>query len=275
MPRLVAARGLAPGRHGVAAAGGLALATAVRMVDGVHGDAADGRADAQPALAAGLAQLDVLVLEVADLADRGHAVQVDAADFAAHQADLGVVVLAAQDLSEGAGGAADLAALAGLELDVVDLGADGDVADRERVAHEDVRVLAAQQLRANLQAVRREDVALLAVGVDQEGDAGGAVRIVFDRGDLGGDPGLVALEVDGAVAALVAAADVAGGDAAVVVAAAGAGALLDERALRLVSRDLLEAVLGHASLAGSRGLEQLDAHGWGTSCLRVSKDGGR
>src|SRR5690606_11633124 len=47
-----AALGLAPGRGRVATAGGLALTTAVRVVDGVHGHATGLRADALPPVAA-------------------------------------------------------------------------------------------------------------------------------------------------------------------------------------------------------------------------------
>ena len=75
------------------------------------------------------------------------------------------------------------------------------------------------QAVADLQAVRRQDVALLAVGVDEQGDARRAVRVVLDGGDARRHAVLVALEVDDAVAALVAAAAVAVGDAALVVAA--------------------------------------------------------
>ena len=55
-----------------------------------------------------------------------------------------------------------------------------------------------------------------------QGDAAGAVRIVFDADDLGRHVVLAALEVDQAVVALVATADVTAGDAAGVVAAAAA-----------------------------------------------------
>ena len=55
----------------------LALAAAVRVVAGVHDGAADGRADAHVALAAGLAKVDVLMVDVADLADDCGAVHAD------------------------------------------------------------------------------------------------------------------------------------------------------------------------------------------------------
>src|SRR5438128_3707492 len=60
----------APRRDRVTAALGLALAAAVRVVDGVHRRTADGGALALPAAPAGLADVDVLVVGVADLADR-------------------------------------------------------------------------------------------------------------------------------------------------------------------------------------------------------------
>ena len=63
---------------------------------------------------------------------------------------------------------------------------------------------------ARLQAVRGQDVALLAVDVVQQGDAGRAVRIVLDRIDLGRNAVLVAAEVDQPVRPLVAAAADAG-----------------------------------------------------------------
>ena len=67
-----------------------------------------------------------------------------------------------------------------------------------------------------LQPVRRDDVALLAVGVVQQRDPRGAVGVVLDVRDLGRHAVLVvATEVDDAVGALVAAALVAGGDPAV------------------------------------------------------------
>jgi hypothetical protein len=48
----------------------LALAAAQRVVDRVHRHTSHGRTLALPAVAAGLAELDQLVLGVADLADR-------------------------------------------------------------------------------------------------------------------------------------------------------------------------------------------------------------
>src|SRR3954447_16178615 len=99
---------LAPRRHRVAAAGGLALTTAVRVVDRVHHDTTDGRALALPAHPAGLAPVDVRLLGVADLADRRAAAQVDVAHLAGRHAELGVRPVLADELHAGTGRAGDL-----------------------------------------------------------------------------------------------------------------------------------------------------------------------
>ena len=93
--------------------------------------------------------------------------------------------------------------------------------------------------RAHLQANRLQDVALLAVEIMNQSDAGRAVRIVFDRRNLARYPILLALEVDQAQHLLVAAALMAHGQVALV--AASAGALLDrqKRLVRPIRRQVV------------------------------------
>src|SRR5690606_14494325 len=82
------------------------------------------------------------------------------------------------------------------------------------------------------QFVRREDVALLAVGVVQQRDPGSAVRVVLDVSDLRRHAILVgATEVDDAEGALVSTADVARRDPAAGVATAALGERAHERLL--------------------------------------------
>src|SRR5688500_4459355 len=107
----------------MAAAGGLALAAAHRMVYRVHHHAAVVRPEAAVARAPGLAPRDVLVLEVAHLADRRVAVDVDPAHLAGRETNLCVAALARHQLGAGARRTHHLTTLAGLELDVVQLGA--------------------------------------------------------------------------------------------------------------------------------------------------------
>ena len=81
MAAACAAFGLAPWRHRVPTAGGLALATTEWVVDRVHGDASGLGTDTLPAVAAGLADGDELGLGIADLTERAPAVDGHAAHF--------------------------------------------------------------------------------------------------------------------------------------------------------------------------------------------------
>src|SRR4051812_20094543 len=227
------ALGLAPRGHRVASTRGLALATAVRVVDGVHDHTADGGALALPPHPAGLAPVDVRLLGVADLADRRAAAHVDEPHLARGHAERGARALAGDQLGADAGRAGDLRTAAGPQLDAVDGRADRDVAQRQVVAGLDVGADAGLDDGPLGQVLRRDDVALLAVGVVQQRDPRGAVGVVLDVRDLGGHAVLVvATEVDDAVGTLVTAALVPGGDPALVVAAALLGQRTRQRLLR-------------------------------------------
>src|SRR5690606_3757734 len=211
LPAAGAALGLARRVDRVATTRGLPLTTAVRVVDRVHRDTADGGALALPPHAARLAPVDVRVLDVAHLADGGAAAHVDVADLPGRHAQLRVGAVLRHELHARTGRPRDLGAAAGAELDRVDHGAGGDVAQRQVVADLDVGARTRLHDVALLQPGRRDDVALLAVGVVQQRDAAGAVRVVLDVRDLRRDAVLVvAPEVDHAVGALVATALVPG-----------------------------------------------------------------
>src|SRR5256884_59867 len=83
--------------------------------------------------------------------------------------------------------------------------ADRDRARTQRVSGPDLCCGPRGDDVAHRQAARGQDVALLAVPVVEEGDPRGPVRVVLDAGHPGGDPVLVALEVDQPIPAFVAA----------------------------------------------------------------------
>src|SRR6059058_2898439 len=72
----VALGGFAPLGLGLASSGCPAFAATVRVVHRVHGGSAHLRSSAEPSLAPGLAQADVLMVHVADLPNRRKAVDV-------------------------------------------------------------------------------------------------------------------------------------------------------------------------------------------------------
>jgi hypothetical protein len=130
--------------------------------------------------------------------------------------------------------------------------ADGDVADRQRVARLDRRLGAGHHGGTHLEPARGEDVAALAVGVAHQRDVRRAVRVVLDALDLRRDAVLVAHEVDDAVVVLVATTLVAHRDVAVVVAAGMLELRLQQRRFRLALVEVLVHHLHHGAAARAR-----------------------
>ena len=86
---LVTQCGLAPGSNRAAAAdGSAALTTTVGVVIGVHNRTTDGGTDTHVTGTASLTDVDVLVVQVANLTDAGGAVGADIANFAGGQTNL-------------------------------------------------------------------------------------------------------------------------------------------------------------------------------------------
>src|SRR3954447_21934001 len=231
------------------------------MVDRVHGLAACLRAHAQMALTARLADRDVLMVGVADDADGGAALRAHLAHLARGQAQGGVTALLGHQLHAHAGRARELRAAPRLELDVVDQGADRHRGQRHRVADDDVGARARDHVHADAQAVGGDDVGLRAVDVVQQRDVGRPVGVVLDRGHARGHAVLGALEVDLAVQALGAAAAMARRLAAQRVSPAGLLEALDEGALGLGLRDLLEVRESDEPATGRGGLRLTNRHG--------------
>ena len=115
-----------------------------------------------------------------------------------------------------------------------------NLAQEERVAHLGSDTGAAHYGLTHLEAVRCDDVALHAVGINQECNACGTIGIVLDRFHSGGDAVLRTSEVDHTVHLLVTAADVTHRHLTGIVAAARALFGSEQRLLGSALGDLLE-----------------------------------
>src|SRR5262245_25529765 len=132
---------------------GRASTTTERVIDRVHRHATHLRPLAETAAASGLAAGDVLVVDVADLADRRHALDVDLANLARGHLDRRVLALARHQLHPRSRAARDLPALARPQLDVVNGRAQRDVLERQAIARQDVDAVAGQHRVADLHAI--------------------------------------------------------------------------------------------------------------------------
>ena len=194
------------------------LTTTVRVIHRVHCSAPGLGPDAQPAFAAGLAKRYVRVVAVANLSDGGHARGEHHTHLARRHAQRRVLALFGHDLGRGSRRAHHLAALAGLEFDVMDLSAERDVADRHGVGRSNIHLGAGNHRVAHHEADWRQDVALFTIGIVQQGDVGGTVGVVLDGRNFRRNIELFAAEVDDSIQPLVAATAMARGYVTLVVA---------------------------------------------------------
>src|SRR5512134_677633 len=104
-----------PRRDRMPATGALALATAMRMVDRVHRHTTGLRTLAKPAITTGFADLDILMISIADLPDGGTALLQHQANLAGWHPQLRVLAFLGSNHGVGAGAAGQLPPLANLE----------------------------------------------------------------------------------------------------------------------------------------------------------------
>ena len=240
MTGLEALRRLAPRRHRMTPARCLTLAAAMWMIHRIHHDAAHMWLTTEPAAPTRLAERNVFMIQVPDLADRRHALDVNLANLARGHLDRRILAFTGDELNRRPGAARDLPALARAQLHVVDLRAQRDVLEGQAVARQDVNAVAGDDRIADFDARWLQDVPLLAVRIGDKRDPRRAVRVVLDRRHLARDVFLVPLEVDDAIEPLVPAATPPGGQVTLIVATSRTIQLLGQRTVRLARRNLVE-----------------------------------
>ncbi|MCY1433711.1 hypothetical protein D9M71_497470 [compost metagenome] len=200
------------------------------------------------------------MLGVRDFAQGRTALGQDLAHLAGAQTQGHVDAFASNQLSGCTSGTRDLSTLARLQLDTVNGRTNRNVAQRQAVANLDRRMGTGYQLIASTHALRRDDVATLAVCVLQQGNVSSAVRVIFDTLNGGSNAILVATEIDQTIVLLVSTADVASGDAAVVVTTTSLALLLDQRSVRSALVQVGIDHLDHETTASGSRLAFNDCH---------------
>ncbi|CAI8036705.1 hypothetical protein GBAR_LOCUS20550 [Geodia barretti] len=176
----------------------------MRVVNRVHGHAANLGPPALPAGPTGLAEGHVHVILVADFPDRGHTAHVDETRLSGRQSHRRVFALAGDQGSAVAGRTHQLPATARRQLHIMNRDAQRQVADWQSIADFDRRAGTALHRRANAQAARCQQVALVPVGKHHQRQVRAAVGIVLDGMNHARHAVVVPLEVHHAVLALVA-----------------------------------------------------------------------
>src|SRR5256885_8626166 len=133
------------------------------MINGISRNAAVDGANAAMPGTPGFAEDYILVFGVADLADGGVAILVEAANFAGGQANHGVAFVAGHQRGRATGAADHLRALSGNDLEIVNGQADGDGTKRQAVTEFGWSGGTAHQLGADLETDGSNDVNFFAV----------------------------------------------------------------------------------------------------------------
>ena len=233
-------------------AGLTAFATAHRVVDGVHDNAAVARTATQVTGTAGFTANLKVMLRIADNTHGSTAGLEDHAHLAAGHLDDGVLVVARHQLGIGTGRTHHLGTLAGTELDIVNQRAERNLSKQQGVAHFGGDTGAGHDSLADLQTLGAEDVALLTIGVAHESNTRAAVGVIFNGLHDGGDTVFVTLEVDKAEQLLVTAADIAHRHFTLIVTAATFALTVNKAFLRFGGRDVVIGDNQLVALTGSR-----------------------
>ena len=194
-----------------------------------------------PPRASRLAPRDIFVVRVADLPNRRKTIEQHLAGLARRQLHQPVVTFFGNQLRGATGRAHHLRAFSGLQFHIVDRRARRNIPQRQGVPHQNVRLRSTQNLLPDFESIGLHNVSLLAIGVTQQRNSRRASGIVFDRHHRRGNAMLVALEVNRAQLALVAAAPEAHGRVAGIAPSARPQLALNQRLVRLLRRN----VVGH------------------------------
>ncbi len=233
---------------------GTTFTTTVWVVDRVHGNTTNGRANATPAFGTSFTQRTQAVLGVRDFTQGRAAFGQHFTHFTAAQTQGDVDAFTCDQLSRSTSGTSDLSTFTRLQLDTVNGRTHRNVTQRQAVAGLDRRHRTCNQLIAGAHTFRRDDVTTLTVGVFQQSDVRGTVRVIFNALDSGRNAiFVVATKIDQTVVLLVTTTDMTGGDTAVVVTTARLRLLLEQWSMRSAFVQLLIDHLDHKTAArGSR-----------------------
>ena len=191
------------------------------MSDGVHGYASNVWSATTVPASSGLADANILMIQVSDLTNSGPALQTNHSQLTGGQDQMSPVAILGGQAGDAAGGAYQLSSASGCHFDVVYFHSRRNSGQRHGISDLGLDLCPGEDLLADLQAQRSQNIALLTVGIVQESNMAGTVGVVLDGSNLCGYVVFVAFEIDKAIEAFVSTAPVPRGNFAGVVAAAG------------------------------------------------------
>ena len=142
----------------------------------------------------------------------------------------------------------------------MDIGTGRNILQRKCITDSDFYIFSGKNCHSNSQSFRSQDVAFFTVRINQKGDIGAAVRIIFDGGNLCRNSIFVSLKVNDTIKLLGTAAMMTDSDFAVVVAACRVLDTNSQRFFRRALGDLFKGRARHVSPRSCIRLISSDSH---------------
>jgi hypothetical protein len=173
------------------------------MIHWIHGDTTNCRSDTAPAFGTGFTQFFKVVLGVGYFTDRGATACRDFAHFTRPQPQGRILAFTRNQLNGSTGTSRDLSTFTWFHLYAVHNRTDRNIAQWQAVTRFDSSIPATLDSITGPQALGRNNISALAVGVQHQRDMRRAVRIMFYALNAAIDTVLVALEVDNTIVFLM------------------------------------------------------------------------
>src|SRR5438094_961969 len=186
-----------------------AFASTVWMINGIHNNTAYRWTDSQVPSTSGFPHRNVFVIEIPDLSDRRHTINIHQPHFTRRQLHMRIAAFLGDKLRRGSGAASHLSALARTQFDIVNCRTERNISQRQSIADKNVGFRPGNHLHADLQSNWLENVSAFPVGIAEQRDECRTIRIVFDGFDVSWNSDFVATKVDDPIMLLISPAAVA------------------------------------------------------------------
>src|SRR6266498_1251417 len=137
------------------------------------------------------------------------------------------------------------------DFDVMDQSADGDIGDREGIPGTDFGPRASHDHIANFEIHRCDNVALLAIHINQQRKSGCAVRVILNRGHFRRNIALITFEINNADKAAMTTTAMTNCHASIRITTATLTEWYKQGTFRLRFSNFFKAVTGHVARARS------------------------
>ncbi len=197
------------------------LTTTVRVIHWIHGRTTNMRATTQPTLATGFAEHNIHVIRIANLTHRSLASRWYTANLTTRERDLSPSPLASHKRRTRACTPTQDATTTSLQLNIMNRRTERNISQRQRIPNRRRCCSTGHNRCACRQAIRSDNVSLLAVHVVQQSNPGTPIRVILNGRNTGRNAVFITKEIDNSISPLMTATPVPHSNATLIISATG------------------------------------------------------